>query len=264
MKTLIITALAAFLCSCHVSQETDIEINPRPSLVLGYEYLNDAGVNTLSKEVRKLNIAVINSNGQMVSRADIAKNQIAEYRPLYGVLEGEYTVVTFGNADSTVITGDAAMLDPTKIHASADELFHKIERYYVRRGVAKLRTVSLEKLFYAINLRIVGLRGLDGKSVTDFSVSIDGTPSGFTASGEPLAPVAIVPRLQINADITSASFNVHRFRNAAAVTLTLRYKSEELLRFPLSDYLSDSKAGIDLLNGRDITIPIELDVWISK
>lgn len=260
MKTILMPMLALLLCSCHVKQETDIEINPRPALRLSYKYLNDNGTNTIYDEVRKLNITVLNEQGETVSTADILKNQMGDYRPLYGVPEGEYTVVTFGNADSTMLTGGYALLHPDKTHASADELFHKIERYYVKRGAATLHTVSLEKLYYAMTLRVVGLRGLDGKSVTDFSVSIDGTPSGFTHEGTQLKPMSVVPRLKQVADTTFASFNVHKFDNAANVTLTLKHKAETLVRFPLSNYLRDNQSGIDLLNSKDITIPIELDI----
>lgn len=51
MKNLIIFSLGLLLAACSAVDKTDIEINPRPALTLGYSYLNDQGCNTTADEV---------------------------------------------------------------------------------------------------------------------------------------------------------------------------------------------------------------------
>ena len=73
----------------------------------------------------------------------------------------------------------------------------------------------------------------------------------------------IRPRLRQVADTTLASFNTHRFDDAATVTLILKHKADTLAQFPLSEYIADTKSGIDIQNDRDVLIPIKLNVTTS-
>lgn len=259
-KILFLLILIATMFGCKMSEEVDIEINPRPSLRLAYEYTNSKGYNTTKEELRMLNVTVVNDQGAVVRNEVISKAMIADYRPLYGVPEGDYTVITFGNVDSSTIVNNGVALPLNKIHTSTDELFHKIETFHVERGHAKLNTISLDKLFYKIDLSILGLKDLADMSPSDFSVEIAGIPSGFSSDGQPLFPISLYPRLNMETDIAHSFFSVYKFKDAASINLTLKYRSETIANFPLSVYLSDSKSGIDFVNDKDIVIPIEINV----
>lgn len=51
MKNMIILSVGLLLAACSAVDKTDMEINKKPTLTLGYAYLNDAGVNTTAQEV---------------------------------------------------------------------------------------------------------------------------------------------------------------------------------------------------------------------
>lgn len=257
---LLLSIIALSLSSCDLISETKEEFNQRPTLRLGYQYINGNDQNTTLEEVRKIDVTIYNAEGQVVKTDELLKSQIELYQPLYGVPEGEYTVVSRGNADSTTITDTKAYLPSDKTHATSDALFYHRASYIVKRGHPELNTISLDKLYFEMTLRIVGLRGLDDKSLTDFSVELSGTPCGFTNESAPLEPMVIRPRLRQVADTTFASFNTHRFDDAATVTLILKHKADILAQFPLSEYIADTKSEIDIQNDRDVLIPIELNV----
>lgn len=259
-KTLFLLTLLATMFGCKMSEKVEIEINPRPSLRLAYQYTNSKGNNTTQQEIRTLTVMVLNDQGEIVSNEVISKATMDDYRPLYGVPEGDYTIVTFGNVDSSTIVNQGVALPLNKIHTSTDELFHKIETFHVERGYAKLNTISMEKLFYKIDLSILGLKDLADKSPSDFSVEIAGIPSGFSADGQPLVATSLYPRLNMETNVAHSLFNVYKFKDAANINLTLKYRSEIIATFPLSVYLTDAKSGIDFVNDKDIVIPIEINV----
>ena len=51
MKPILILSLAGMFCACSIKERTDIEINPKPTLVVNYQYINKDGINTFSEEV---------------------------------------------------------------------------------------------------------------------------------------------------------------------------------------------------------------------
>lgn len=51
MKNILIISLALLLGACSAVDKTVVEINPRPTLTLGYRYINGQGQNTTAKEV---------------------------------------------------------------------------------------------------------------------------------------------------------------------------------------------------------------------
>lgn len=51
MKNILFLSLVCLLGACSIADKTDVEINPRPSLSLGYSYTNGQGVNTTAGEI---------------------------------------------------------------------------------------------------------------------------------------------------------------------------------------------------------------------
>ena len=43
--------LVVVLCACSLKERTDIEINPKPTLIVNYQYINNDGINTFPEEV---------------------------------------------------------------------------------------------------------------------------------------------------------------------------------------------------------------------
>ncbi|SUE34141.1 hypothetical protein [Rikenella microfusus] len=52
MKKLMIVSAVSLLAACSAVDKSDLEIRQKPTLTLGYAYLNDAGENTTAQEIR--------------------------------------------------------------------------------------------------------------------------------------------------------------------------------------------------------------------
>lgn len=62
MKRIMIFFLVVVLCACSLKERTDIEINPKPTLIVNYQYINNDGINTFPEEVDLINHVFIRSN----------------------------------------------------------------------------------------------------------------------------------------------------------------------------------------------------------
>lgn len=77
-------------------------------------------------------------------------------------------------------------------YSTCDPLFHHLGTYRVERGEPVITPVSLDKLYYRVDLNVTGADALD-----DFRITFSGAPSGIDYAGEPLTePVIYQPALQ--------------------------------------------------------------------
>ena len=51
MKPLLFLCLTGILCACTLSEQADMEINPKPTLVVEYRYTDTNGNNTTHEEI---------------------------------------------------------------------------------------------------------------------------------------------------------------------------------------------------------------------
>lgn len=51
MKKILFLPLFGLLFACSLKEKTDLEINPKPTLIVAYQYINNRGINTLDNEV---------------------------------------------------------------------------------------------------------------------------------------------------------------------------------------------------------------------
>lgn len=185
---------------------------------------------------------------------------------LDGVAAGDYTVVSYANAErsvfapmmpgSSTLSDLAVTLDGGKVHTSGDSLFHHLGTFRVQRGEPVVTPVILDKLYYRVVLKVTGADAID-----DFRIVFSGAPSGIDYAGEPLTePVIYQPVLQTaEAGGQSGVLCLPRFRDGQSVSMTLSSGDRQLAQMALSEYLQQSDAPIDL-TGKDVVIPIDVDV----
>lgn len=269
---LILSAWSLLLSSCNLTESLSIEINPRPVLRVGYEYLNDSGRNTLSEEAGRMDIFVFDGVGHFVSQLAATSDEII--RPdgvmlLDGVPEDTYTVVSLANAEQSrypalqpgisTLADLQITLDPETPHETSDRLLHSLNRYIVRRGGPALHTVSLDKLYYTIDLTIVGAEYTMEEHT--YTVGITGTAAGFDALGNPIRQEVIVrPELERVGDRLCSRFTVCKFDRQDAVRILLQTDDKSVTDIALSEYIEQNDIGIDFQRDRDIVIPVTLKV----
>ena len=112
-----ILALAAVAAGCNLSEKTETEINPRPSLTVGFNYHNKNGVNTLV-EVGRLHLFVFDSKNKLFKTAEADTGQFYGGRGielLSGVPEDAYTLVALANVEQAVlppmVAGESSLTD---------------------------------------------------------------------------------------------------------------------------------------------------------
>ena len=269
MLTAILIILAA---SVSLSERTEITCNPRPALRVGYEYLNKKYQNTLPDEVAHMQIFVFDGAGRFVRQLVASPREIIKpdgITLLDGVPEDTYTVVSLANAEqsrypalqpgTSTVADLHITLDPDTPHETSDRLLHSMNRYVVRRGDPALHTVSLDKLYYTIDLTIVGAE--DGTQAHTYAVGITGTAAGFNALGNPIRQEVIVrPELERDGDNLCSRFTVYRFDRQESVRILLQTDDKPVTDIALSEYIEQNNIGIDFEHDRDIVIPVTLEV----
>ena len=194
---------------------------------------------------------------------------------LSGVPAGEYTVVTFANADGMerpVLTPGVSRMTEllckrkdTGANRTAERLFHALARFTVQRGRPQVRRIELCKKYFRIKLSVTGADKLSG-SADDFRVLFDGIPAGIDYRGEPLQEtIRFTPLLEKDETGTmKGTFDVFCFGRQNEVRITLRLKKETIGEISLSDYLARYDERIDYHCGKEVVIPIHIDVTSSE
>lgn len=272
-KYAITVMLVALLCSgCKITERAYDEINPSPTLILGYHYMNRDQQNTLAEEVERMDIFVFDSRELFVKSLVASRDELTApggIPILAGVPAGEYTIVSFGNierASLPQLTPGRSTLDELCVAfgsdtiPTADRLFHNISREYVRRGQPIIRPVSLDKLFYRIDLAITGASPLDPQD-TKVGIELTGIAAGFNGMGHAIpASTTVTPELRREGNRIVSSCAVSRFDESNQIGIRLRAEDRYLVDIPLSEYIERHDIGIDFEHDRDVVIPVELNV----
>ena len=275
MKRIMILSLAGLICACSVKERTDLEINPKPTLIFGYAYLSDRNVFD-ANSIDKMDIFVFDRVGRFIKSETATKDNIGDPEGitiLSGVPEDDYTVVSFANIDRAVLpkmvpgestlSGFRLALPDNCTLTSGDRLFHHIGKFHVARGYPAVRPVLLNKLYYLIDLTVTGLDSVyaAGKEIT---VKITGSSAGFDAAGNSLQKQTVIaPELSYGPAGLTGIFPVCRFGQDNRIGITLKADDITVFDLPLSDYLNEKEIGIDF-GKSDVVIPIKLNVSASE
>ena len=148
---------------------------------------------------------------------------------------------------------------------AAERLFHALTHFSVRRGRPQVRRIELCKKYFRIELSVTGADMLSG-SADDFRVLFDGIPAGIDYRGEPLQEtMRFSPLLEKDETGTmKGTFDVFCFERQNEVRITLRLKEETIGEISLSDYLARYDERIDYHCGKEVVIPIHIDVTSSE
>lgn len=277
MKKMLIMALLGFMvCGCSLKEDTDIEINPKPTLVVEYRYTDKKGNNTTHEEVGHTASLLFDPAGVFLREITVFGERFTDSMTLLsGVPAGEYTVVSFANADGMEcpaltpgVSGITELLckkKDTGDNRTAVRLFHALTRFTVQRGRPQVRRIDLDKKYFRIELSVTGADKLSGNA-DDFCVIFDGIPAGIDYKGEPLQEtMRFIPLLHKEETGTMESmFNVFCFGQQNEVRMTLRSKEETVGEISLSDYLARYDERIDYHCGKEVVIPIHIDVTSSE
>ena len=271
MKRIMILSLAGLICACSVKERTDLEINPKPTLVVNYQYINKEGINTFSEEIEWITTFLFDQNDHFIRSESFNQFSLPDdfgYTLLSGVPDGYYTVVSFANAEKTEfekLTSGESHLSDLKAYLhdstrSSDKLFHSLNRYHVTRGRPVVRAIDLDKLFYKIDLKVTGVDKLN-VSAEDFAVWFTGIPAGVNYMGESLPEqISYKPYLQMSDNRLTALFCTQRFEKGSLIHMQIRSKNETIADISLSEYLDQNDTGIDFHNDKDVVIPIDIDI----
>lgn len=267
---------ALCLTACSVSEDTDTEMIPRPSLAVEYAYHTDRGENTFRRDVDYLDIFVFGPDERLLkTERSGCSGQVPEQtvRLLDGVPEGTYTVVAFANVaqcdfgrmspGKTTLSELKAALDSERPYPSADRILHSIERFEVRRGRTAPYRMEMNKFFFTVELNIVGAKALSG-----FSVEFTGATAGIDYAGTPLKENTLfLPELEEQKDGSlSGRFFIPRFGPGDAVTMVLSDGPREIGRLNLPRFLSKATgedSPIDL-TAKEVMIPLTVEVEASR
>ena len=272
MKRIMIFFLVVVLCACSLKERTDIEINPKPTLIVNYQYINNDGINTFPEEVDLITTFLFDQTDLFIRSESFNRFALPDtfgYTLLSGVPDGYYTVVSFANAEKT----EFEELTPGKSHLSdlkaylhdstrsSDKLFHSLNRYHVTRGKPVVRSIDLDKLFYQIDLTVTGADKLNVLS-EDFTVLFTGIPSGVNFVGESLPEqISYKPYLRKTPENRLiALFSTQRFEKDSPVHMLIRAGNETITDISLSEYLEQNDTGIDFHNDKDVVIPIDIAI----
>ena len=77
MKRIMIVFLVVMLCACSLKERTDIEINPKPSLIFGYAYLSDRNVYD-ANSIDKMDIFIFDKVGRFIKSETATKENIGD------------------------------------------------------------------------------------------------------------------------------------------------------------------------------------------
>ena len=159
-------------------------------------------------------------------------------------------------AGTSTLTDLFLTLGSGATYNTSDPLFHHLGRYQVERGEPVVTPVTLNKLYYRINLSVNG-----ADKIEDFGITFSGAPSGINYNGEPLTePVVYQPALETaDSGGQSGSLCIPRFTDGGNVTMVLASGERQLAKMALSEYLQQSDAPIDL-TAKDVVIPIDVEV----
>lgn len=276
MKPLLFLFLTGILCACTLSEQADMEINPKPTLVVEYRYTDTSGNNTTHEEIGHTVSLLFDPAGMFLREITAFGERFTDSITLLsGVPAGEYTVVTFANADGmerpALTPGVSRMTEPlckrkdTGTNRTAERLFHALARFTVRRGRPQVRRIELCKKYFRIELSVTGADKLSG-SADDFRVLFDGIPAGIDYRGEPLQEtMRFTPLLEKDETGTmKGTFDVFCFGRQNEVRITLRSKEETIGEISLSDYLARYGERIDYHCDKEVVIPIRIDVTSSE
>lgn len=222
-----------------------------------------------------MNIYLFDPSERFIEVVKVRKQHLADSAGvglLSGVPDGNYTVVSFANAEQTELTdlvpGEStlpeliARLQRIGTCRSADKLFHSMDRYHVRRGWPVVQSIDLNKLFYQIDLTVTGVNYLNIQPA-DFTVHFVGTAAGVQYDGQPISEKTDVQPylLRMPDNRLLSMFNTLPFEKYNnPVHLILNAAGETIADIPLSDYLAQNDVGIDFHNDKDIVIPIDIEI----
>lgn len=250
-----------------------MEINPKPTLTLSYNYLNDEGRNTTIEEVACLDIFVFNPAGYYIKTLHAGHEELTASKGLLlleGVPAGEYTVVTYANARQSVyapmtagvstVTDLYLTLGSRAFYSTCDPLFHHLGTYRVQRGEPVITPVTLDKLYYRVDLNVTGADALD-----DFRITFSGAPSGIDYAGKPVTGSVIYQPVLLPAETggQNGSLFLPRFPDKQNVMMLFACGQRQLGHMTLSEYLRENDVLIDF-SAKDVIIPINVKINSSN
>lgn len=273
MCKIVLILSGLLLCSCSLTETTELVVNPKPTLTVGYRYLNKEGVNTTRDEIRSIIVFVFDNGGRFITQAQASGHEVTDsdgLELLSGVPAGEYSVVTYANVERLALPkltpGESRLSDLAAVESrrdlcpEADKLFHNMARFDVRREQPQIKTVDLQKCYFQVNLTLSGAEKLNVPP-DKVAVLFTGIPAGADYKGEPLnAQTVFRPYLKQNPQGFTASFDVYRFEKKDHINMTIKAGEETVGSVDLGEYLVRHEIGIDLNNDRDIVLPIDIDV----
>lgn len=272
-KIVLILSGLLLLCSCSLTETTELEVNPKPTLTVSYRYLNKEGVNTTRDEIRSMSVFVFDPDGRFIAKTEASGHEATDsdgLQLLSGVPAGEYTVVAYANVEKLglpkLVPGESCLNDLTAVDknretcSDADRLFHNLTRIKIQREQPQVRMLDLGKRYFQINLTLTGADKLNVPP-DKIAVLFSGIPAGADYKGDPVtAQTVFSPYLDKTPQGFSASFNVYRFGTGDNVKMAVQAGTETVGPVDLGEYITRNDIGIDLNNDRDIVLPIDIDV----
>lgn len=261
------------LGGCSLTERTDLEVAPKPTLTVAYRCLNDRGVDVANDEVEGMDIFVFDPAGRFLRRMEADRRTVTDpagVRLLEGVPPGVYTVAAYANANRLVlpelVPGESVADDLIVAEhgrdtcPDADRLLHSLDRFEVRRGEPTVQRAELSRRYFRVELTITGAEHL-GVSAERIAVLFTGIPAGVDCEGAPLDEHTVFsPRLEATPQGFAASFGVYRFRPKDDVRMIVRAADETVAQVDLGEYIARRIPEVDLKNDREVTLPIHIDI----
>lgn len=261
------------LGGCSLTERTDLEVAPKPTLTVAYRCLNERGIDVANDEIEGMDIFVFDPAGRFLRRMEADRRAVTDpagVRLLEGVPPGEYTVVAYANADRLVlpelVPGESGTYDLIVAEhdrdtcPDADRLLHSLDRFEVRRGEPTVQRAELSRRYFRVELTITGAEHL-GVTAERIAVLFTGIPAGVDFEGVPLDERTVFsPRLDRTSQGFAASFGVYRFRPKDDVRMIVRAADETVARVDLGEYIARWIPQVDLKNDREVTLPIHIDI----
>ncbi len=261
------------LGGCSLTERTDLEVSPKPTLTVAYRCLNDRGVNVAHDEIEGMDVFVFDPAGRFLRRMEADRWTVTDpagVRLLEGVPPGLYTVVAYANANRLVlpelVPGESVADDLIAAEhdrdtcPDADRLLHSLDRFEVRRGEPSVQRAELSRRYFRVELTITGAEHL-GVSAERIAMLFTGIPAGVDCEGVPLDERTVFsPRLEATPQGFAASFGVYRFRPKDDVRMIVRAADGTVAQVDLGEYIARRIPEVDLKNDREVTLPIHIDI----
>lgn len=269
--------LAAGLAGCTLTEKVNVEINPKPTLLLEFpegdriETLHVLAYNPQGVFVDSLQL-LHPSLRQAVTKAGEGKVDTL----LAGVPEGDYRVVCYANLDQSqlaklekgvsTLNDLAVLLDPTPEYDHSDALYHGTASATVRRGPPAQVKPGMVPRYYQVELTLQKDED-DTTPVGDYSARLVSVPDAVDGEGTVRVSGAghtcsFSPELTTDTEAgrRTAEFTMPRFGDDQGVQLVLEKAGSEIARVAVIP----SACGIDPSSTQEVLLPIYIEIAIDK